>query len=489
MTLGLDVGTQGTKALIVDVERGEVIGRGHASYGLIEGLGEGHMEQHPSTWIDAIQSAVRAAGEDAETAGHTGALQRVEGIGVSGQQHGAVLLDASHRPVRAAKLWCDTSTAAEAKRVSESLGRAIPSGFTAPKLRYVADREPDVWASTAHAMLPHDFVNLWLTGEVWTEPGDASGTGYLSDSADAYLGADLLETVAPDLGRRLPRIVPSVSIGAPLRRSAAEALGLREGIGVSGGGGDNMMSAIGSGATSPGVVTCSLGTSGTVFAYSTKAVLDPGGAIAAFRSSSETDASAAGHLPLLCIMNCTEVLNRVCSLTGRTHDELTLAASKVPFGADGLLLLPYLVGERVPDLPDARASLTGLTDRTLNPAHLYRAALEGVSLGLSFGLDRMRELGLEVGQVRLVGGAAGNLLWRQILADLFDCRVDLVLETETAALGGALQAASALGGNDLDALAARIAAVSGDAAAPRAASFDAAAELRARFNEESARRS
>ncbi len=483
--LGLDVGTQGTKALIVDVEgAGQVVGRGATGYDLLPGLPAGHMEQHPSTWIDAIQGAVAAALANAADAGHTSAAARIQGIGVSGQQHGAVFLDQAHGPVRAAKLWCDTSTAQEARELSEEFGRPIPAGFTAPKLRYSARHEPEIWAQAQHVVLPHDYVNAWLTGELFTEAGDASGTGYLAERGTESGGAayaDRLDAIAPGLADRVPRIVPSNTVVAGLRSPAAAALGLTPGIAVSGGGGDNMMSAIGSGATRPGVVTCSLGTSGTVFAYSATRLDDPTGATAAFRASSEGAGVEPGHLPLLCIMNCTNVLNHVVDLTGRDHDDLTAAAARVPMGSHGMLFVPYLVGERVPDLPDARGRLVGISG-SLDAASLYRSAMEGVSLSLGLGVDRLRASGLEVGEVRLVGGAARNPLWRGILAQVFGCEVHLVEETETAALGGALQVASAVAGDaSADALSQRVVALAPESSSPRAEDAEAVESLKERF--------
>ncbi len=491
--LGLDVGTQGTKALLLDAEgEGHVLGRGASHYGLIEDLPAGHMEQHPSTWLAAIEEAVSAALQDAAAgvAGNAGqnVAARVRGIGVSGQQHGAVLLDGNHQPVRSAKLWCDTSTAREAAELSEEFGQAIPAGFTAPKLRFVARHEPEVWERTRHVVLPHDFVNAWLTGELFTEAGDASGTGYLAagnlqGTAPAYR-ADL-DSVAPGLAERVPNLVPSNSVAGALRGAAAETLGLTPGIPVSAGGGDNMMSAIGSGATRPGVVTCSLGTSGTVFGFATDPLVDPTGAIAAFRSSSEGAGVEPGHLPLLCIMNCTSVLNQVCELTGQSHDELTqLAARDVPMGSNGMLFVPYMVGERVPDLPNARGRLVGLSTEW-SAAALYRSALEGVSLSLGVGLDRMRSLGMAIDQVRLVGGAAGNTLWRSILASIFDCPVHLVEETETAALGAALQIASAVNGDKTaDALAQSVVRLVGEASLPNPGDAEVTSAMKASFTAE-----
>jgi sugar (pentulose or hexulose) kinase len=203
---------------------------------------------------------------------------------------------------------------------------------------------------------------------------------------------------------------------------------------VSAGGGDNMMSAIGSGATRDGVVVVSLGTSGTIFTRTQHAVVDPDGLIAPFCSSD------GAWMPLLCVMNLTGVTEEVKAMTNMDHDALTAAAAQVAPGSDGLLWLPYLMGERVPDLPSATGTLLGMRPGTLRPGHLYRAALEGTSMNLGLGFERLKALGVQLEEVRLTGGAANNRLWRQILADVFGVAVRVLEETESAALGGALQA-------------------------------------------------
>lgn len=474
--LGLDVGTQGTKAVLVDVDAGRVIAQGAAAYGLIEGLPDGHAEQDPATWLGAVEEAT----------GKLGDLSGVAGIGVSGQQHGAVLLDADRRPLRPAKLWCDTSTAAEASALSAELGRSIPAGFTAPKLRWSSLHEPDLWARTRSVVLPHDYINLELTGDLFTELGDASGTGYVDPVRGDY-DARAMATVAPDLESLVPPIVPAGKPAGVLTKAWATRLGLQAGTPVSAGGGDNMMSAIGAGATRPGVVVASLGTSGTIFAYSERAVVDPEGDIAAFRASSSAAGPGGdvGHLPLLCVMNCTEPLAEIRALTGLEHGPLTEAAARVEAGCDGMLFVPFLRGERVPNLPHATGSLRGITPGSMTPGTLYRAALEGVGLNLAHGLGRMRGLGLDVGEVRLVGGAARNPLWQSILAGLFGVPVRALREPETAAIGAALQAAGAVRGAPVDALAQGFVGFDGAAVAPTtdAAELAAYAELRTRFQE------
>lgn len=424
--LGFDVGTQGTKALLVDASNQRIVARASASYGLVEGLPAGAAEQHPHTWLDAIRATAREvlAGIDPAT---------VQAVGISGQQHGCVVLDEEGEVVRPAKLWCDTATAAEAGELSAQLGRAVPTGFTASKLTWLKRHEPANWQRVRSVLLPHDYVNFRLTGRKVMEAGDASGTGWFDVQQRCF---DPRAVAAVD-ARLVEMLPPLVGAGEPagfLDAAGAQLLGLREGTLVSAGGGDNMMSAIGSGATRPGVVVCSLGTSGTVFTWSATPVVDPAGLIAPFCSSD------GGWLPLLCVMNLTGVTEEVKAAFGADHGVLTEAAARVAPGCDGLLWLPFLQGERVPDLPQATGTLLGMRPGLLRMGHLYRAALEGTSLNLGWGVDRLRGLGIGVAEVRLVGGAARNQLWRKVLAAVLGARVVPLAEPESGALGAALQA-------------------------------------------------
>lgn len=424
--LGFDVGTQSTKALVLDVERGEVVARAALAHGLLPDLPPGHLEQHPETWLEAVATTCREVLQQVDPA-------RIGGLGVSGQQHGCVVLDAAARVVRPAKLWCDTSTAAEARELSARLGRAVPTGFTASKLLWLARHEPAHWAQVRHVLLPHDFVNFRLTGLASMEFGDASGTGFFDPHERAF------ERIAMHaIDARLPGLLPPLrqpgELAGRLSAAGAALLGLPRGLPVAAGGGDNMMAAIGSGATRAGVVVVSLGTSGTIFTRADAPVVDPRGLIAPFCSSD------GAWLPLLCVMNLTGVTEEVKALTGLDHATLTGLAAQVPAGCDGLTWLPFLAGERVPDLPEATGTLLGVRAGLLRPGHLYRAALEGTSCNLGAGLDRLRALGVSIDEVRLVGGAAKNPLWRQILAAVFGVPVRPLVETEAAALGAALQA-------------------------------------------------
>ncbi len=432
LTIGIDVGTQGVKGIALDPTQSTVpIARASRSLRLIDGLPPGAAEQHPEDWwqatcevIDELLATDRL---------HRNALKA---IGVSGQQHGSVFLDENDAVIRPAKLWCDTSTVAEARAISEMIGQPLPVGYTASKIRWLAQVEPENWRRTDVVLLPHDFINLRLTGHRAMEAGDASGTGYFDPSRRDWDPA-IVAVVADQLESRLPPLAePDVSIGT-ISPAVADRFDLPKTVQVSPGGGDNMMSAIGAGATRPGIVVTSLGTSATVFTRSDQPVIDRTGAIAPFCSSD------GAWLPLLCTMNCTNVTEEVRTAfqlsKNEDLEELTALASQIQPGCDGLSFIPFLVGERVPDLPQATGVIEGLTPGSLRPAPLFRAALEGVTINLSLGVDRLRELGISFEEVRLVGGGSKNSLWRTLVADLFDARVTIPLESESAALGAALQ--------------------------------------------------
>lgn len=426
--LGLDVGTQGTKGLLVDAERGEVVARASVAYGLIEGLAPGACEQHPDTWWAAVCGVVAAL-----FAGREGDRARVAGLGVSGQQHGLVALDERECVLRPAQLWCDTTCAVEARELSQRLGRPIPCGYTAPKILWLARHEPETFARTRAVCLPHEWINLRLTSARTAEAGDASGTGFFDPHTRTYdvSAARAIDARVPDM---LAPLVGADELAGRLSPDAARALGLAVGVPVSAGSGDNMLSALGAGATRPGVAVLSLGTSGTVCTYSPAPVIDPTGAIAPF-----CDATGA-YLPLLCVMNATGVTEEVRRAFAIDHAALACAAETAPAGARGVLWLPYLNGERVPDWPQASGVIAGLRTGTLEPGLLYRAAIEGVALNLAWGIERMREQGVSIESARLVGGASRSDLWGRILADVLEIPLVRPLESESAALGAALQA-------------------------------------------------
>jgi xylulokinase len=436
--IGVDSGTQGTKAVVVDGETGTVLGKAARSYGLIEGLPPGHMEQYPGEWAKAMMATIREA---VELSGIDRSLVRA--IGVSGQQHGFVPLDDMGRVIRPAKLWNDTSTVEECRIITEALGgvdgairvtgNQILPGYTAPKILWLKRNEPENYARLATVLLPHDYLNYVLTGNLSMEYGDASGL-MLMDVEKREWSKEAIDAIDPDLISKLPELTPSDVIVGNLSEETAQILGLSTDVVVSAGGGDNMMGAIGTGNTSPGKVTVSLGTSGTVYAYSDKPVIDPRGEIAAFCDSTN------GWLPLVCTMNVTVASEQVRALFKQSHEELENSIVKAGAGSGGVMFLPYLTGERTPNMPDSSGVYYGLTPSNFTAENLTRAAIEGATLGLNYGLDRMRELGINPTEIRLTGGGSNNGAWRQVCADIFNAEVVTLAESEGAAYGAALQA-------------------------------------------------
>jgi len=435
--VGVDSGTQSVKAVALDLETGRVVAEARAQHRMIAGLPAGHMEQHPQEWAAAMDAAI---GEVASKVDRS----RVRGIGVSGQQHGFVPLDEKGAVIRPAKLWCDTSTHAECAVLTRKLGgpaavirrTGLPflPGYTAPKVLWMKRREPGSFRRLRHILLPHDYLNFHLTGNYFMEYGDASGTGFLDVRRRAWSQA-AMDAVDGRVAGCLPALSASHEPCGVLRAEIAGRYGFPKGTIVSAGGGDNMMGAIGTGNVLPGAVTASFGTSGTIYAFSRKPVVDPSGEIAAFCSST------GGWLPLLCTMNVTGVTEQVRALFGWSLADLERAAAAAPAGSDGLTLLPYLDGERTPNLPRGTGVYFGLDRRTLAQGHLARAAIEGTTLGMNYGLRRLSVLGVRPREIRLTGGGARSPLWRQIAADVFGVPVVAMAQDESAALGGALQAA------------------------------------------------
>ncbi|MCW3979829.1 MAG: xylulokinase [Candidatus Bathyarchaeota archaeon] len=436
--IGVDSGTQGTRAVVVDGETGRVAGKASKGYGLIEGLPPGHMEQHPSTWVEALVETMSTSLKDPGID-----PKLVKGIGISGQQHGFVPLDVEGKVIRPAKLWNDTSTAEECGILIEALGgeesvigligNSIPPGFTASKVLWLKRHEPRNYERLSTVLLPHDYLNFYLTGRASMEYGDASGTA-LMDVRSRRWSEDVIGAIDPGLVEKLPALHPSDDAAGNLRGDVARKLGLGEDVLVSAGGGDNMMAAIGTGNTRPGIVTVSLGTSGTIYAYSKSPVVDPKGEIAAFCDSTN------GWLPLVCTMNVTVSTELIRALFDYSYQDLEDAVSRAPVGSGGLILLPYLHGERTPNVPDGTGVYFGLNEKTFIAENMARSAMEGVTLGLNYGFNRMRELGIEPSEIRLTGGGARNRAWRRIAADVFDAKVFTLKVEEGAAYGAALQA-------------------------------------------------
>jgi xylulokinase len=442
--LGIDCGTQGTKALLLDADSGEVLGLGSASHALHSGA-NGRREQDPADWIDALRQATAQA---LAAAGIDG--QAVRGVGVSGQQHGLVLLDTQGQVLRPAKLWCDTETSAENQRLLDHiggpeaclarLGLVIAPGYTVSKLLWTREQFPELFERIRHVLLPHDYLNYWLTGRCTSDYGDASGTGYF-DIRTRQWDLDLLRHIDPSgrLEAGLPSLLDAHEAVGGLRPDVARWLGLNPDAVVSSGGGDNMMGAIGTGNIHPGTITMSLGSSGTVYAFSAEPLVSEEPAVAAFCSSS------GGWLPLICTMNLTNVTGAVRELFELDLAGFNRQVDSAAIGAGNVLMLPFLNGERVPNLPHATGSFSGLDSLNLTQANLCRAAVEGTTFGLRYGLDLLREAGLPSHAIQLIGGGAKSPVWRQIVADIMGTPVVCPEQTEAAALGGAIQAAWCVG--------------------------------------------
>lgn len=444
MYLGVDCGTQGTKVLVLDPEQSRIRGEGYAPHQLISGPG-GRREQEPQWWVDAFLESYRQAlatsGIDSRT---------IRAIGVSGQQHGLVVLDRDGRVIRPAKLWCDTESAPQNADLMQQLGGeagslaklglVVATGYTLSKLLWLKQKEPEHFAAIAHILLPHDYLNYWLTGRIASEYGDSSGTGYFDIRRRRWV-PEILDLIAPGgrLERSLPPLIESREPVGQVRADVAALLGLSDDVLVASGGGDNMMGAIGTGNIEDGIMTMSLGTSGTLYGFCSNPPEQPQPLVASFCSSSN------GWLPLICTMNLAGVVDGVRDLFGFDRRTLEKQASQAPIGADGITLLPFFNGERVPALPDASGSLLGLTTQNFQAGNLCRAALEGTTFGLRYGLDLLREISMKrrdiCQEIRLIGGGAKSLFWRQLVADIMDTRIICPRILEAAALGGAIQAA------------------------------------------------
>ncbi|MBD9443239.1 xylulokinase [Pseudomonas sp. PDM04] len=438
--LGIDCGTQGTKAIVLDAASGQVLGEGAAAHTLISGA-NGRREQDTAQWLEAFTLATRRALIAANVDG-----QAILGLGVSGQQHGLVLLDDEGRVLRPAKLWCDTETTAENDRLLkhlggekgslERLGVVIAPGYTVSKLLWTKEQHPEVFSRIAHVLLPHDYLNHWLTGRRCSEYGDASGTGYFNVRTRQW-DVQLLRDIDPSgrLQAALPELIDAHQPVGTLLPDIARQLGLNPQALVSSGGGDNMMGAIGTGNIQPGAITMSLGSSGTVYAYADQPRVSPDASVATFCSSS------GGWLPLICTMNLTNATGVIRELLDLDVAQFNTLVAQAPIGADGISMLPFLNGERVPALPHATGSLSGLTMTNLTRANLCRAVVEGTTFGLRYGLDLLRHNGLQSRSIRLIGGGSKSPVWRQIVADIMNTPVVCTRHSEAAALGAAIQAA------------------------------------------------
>ncbi len=446
--LGIDLGTQHVKVMIYDLEARRVTAMASSPLDLYQN-DDGVAEQQAVWWTDGLLHALSGIDRRIKSA--------VKAIGVSGQQHGFVPLSAAGKVLAPVKLWCDTSTERECATIMEAIGgmdacieragNPILPGYTASKVLHFKNAAPDRYAQMATILLPHDYLNFYLTGEKCMEAGDASGTGFMDVRARRW-SAEVLRAIDAerDLTECLADItIDNCSIGG-LSAQVADLLGLPAGVPVSIGGGDNMMGAIGTGNVAPGRSTISLGTSGTVYAYSQTPVVDTDGEIAAFCSST------GGWLPLLCTMNCTVSTELIRNLLDSDLDEFEVQIARAEPGCEGIITLPFFNGERTPNLPNAKGCLVGIDSQNARPENLLRSSVEGATFALRFGMDKLAALGHPANEIVLTGGGANSSTWRQTVADVFDLPVKVLQQEEGAAMGAALQAASMLTGEMIESL-------------------------------------
>lgn len=437
-TLGIDVSTTATKALLLD-ETGEVVATAATGYGF-ETPQTLWSEQDPALWWDGAVRSIRMVLEESAIA-----PAAVVGVGLTGQMHGLVLLDENGAVLRPAILWNDQRTADECAAIHARIGEEkllkltgnhALTGFTAPKLLWVRNHEPECYARIAQVLLPKDYVRYRLTDTYATDKAGAAGT-LLLDLHTRDWSAEVLDAL--DIPAHwLPTTYEGTEVTGRLSQAAAEATGLKPGMAVVAGGGDQAAGAVGVGAVAEGIVAVTLGTSGVVFASSKKPVIEPQGRLHAFCHAMPNRwhlmgvmLSAAGSLRWY----------RDTLAPGLDFDTLLHEATDMPPGSDGLCFLPYLTGERTPH-PDplARGAFVGLTVRHQR-AHLTRAVLEGVAFGLEDGFDLLQSAGLSpASQVRISGGGARSALWRQIIADVLGVELVTVNTAEGAAFGAALLA-------------------------------------------------
>jgi xylulokinase len=425
LVAGVDSSTQSCKVVVRDAETGVLAREGRAGH-------PDGTEVHPDAWWAALSTAIDRAG----------GLTDVAAVSVAGQQHGMVCLDEGGTVVRPALLWNDTRSAGAAEDLIKEMGGGdvgrqawadavglVPvASFTVTKLRWLADHEPDAADRTAAVCLPHDWLGWRLStgdgrlGALRTDRGDASGTGYWSAGSGAYR----LDLLRHAFGRQphVPVVLGPAEAGGELPTGAALGPGT----------GDNAAAALGVGAL-PGDVVVSIGTSGTVFSVAETAAADPSGEVAGF-------ADATGRfLPLVATLNAARVLDAAAAMLGVDHKELSRLALSAPPGADGLVLVPYLEGERTPNRPLSTGAVHGLTLRTGTAAHLARAAVEGMLCALADGLDALVAQGATAHRVILIGGGARSSAVREIAPTIFGCPVLVPPPGEYVADGAARQAA------------------------------------------------
>jgi xylulokinase len=453
LVLGIDSSTQSVKVEVRDLDSGAVLGVGRASH---PATTPPRSEQSPKAWWAALVEATHAAFSGKPGAADPAHRASVVAMSVGGQQHGMVVLDSSYEVIRPAKLWNDTESARHASALVEKIGPtswadhtgSVPvAAFTVTKLAWLAEVEPENFAKVQYVLLPHDWLTFKLTGQLVTDRGDASGTGYWSPATQTW-STGLLTMIdgERDWSMQLPKICePTETVGAILPEVAAE-LGLPASVVVGPGSGDNMAAALGIG-LKPGDIALSLGTSGTVYAVSSTPTADDTGCVAGF-------ADATGnYLPLVCTLNATKVSDFAMRMLGVELEQFNELVLSTPVGSGGLTLVPYLDGERTPNRPDATGSLVGIRSNATR-AEFARASIEGVVCGLLDGLDALGAAGVTTsGRLYILGGGAKSSAYRQTVADLAKRSIVVPSAEEHVATGAAVQAAAVVSGRSAEALA------------------------------------
>ena len=442
--LGIDIGTSGTKSLVMD-KSGGVVASAAVLYDY-DTPQNGWTEQHPDLWWDAT---VKTVGEVCRKVG----AKNIKGVGFSGQMHGLVMLDEHDRVIRPALLWNDQRTGDEVEEIKNIIGEQrlielianpIPTGFTAPKILWVRNHEPENYKKCAKIMLPKDYIRYKLTGVHGSDVSDASGMGLL-DVASRTWCDEVISKLGIDKNL-LGRLFESADPAGEVTPEAAKATGLAAGTTVAAGAGDNAASAVGTGVCRDGQAFVSLGTSGVLFAHTSKMILDPGGRVHSFCAAVPGEWHAMGVT-----LAATASLNwlRENLLTEYKDDsklgELNRAAEASPVGANRLLYLPYLNGERTPySDPAARGAFVGLSSSHVS-GDLIRAVLEGVVYSLKDCQDIISDMGLGLSKVTACGGGSKSGFWRSMLTDAFGCELNTVQTSDSGALGAAMLAAVAAG--------------------------------------------
>lgn len=436
--VGLDIGTSGARCIAID-QQGRVIASATAGYPLYSPH-HGWSEQHPRDWWTASRTVIGAVTAEV---GHD-----IQGLGLAGQMHGAVFLDRSGEVIRPALLWndqrtqrqCDTIThRLGANRLREIAGNPAITGFQAPKILWLRDSEPAAYARVASVLLPKDFIRFQLTGERATDASDASGT-LLLDLKTRFWSKEILDLLEiPD--EWLPAVFESPQQAGQISARVSNELGLRAGVPLAAGAGDNAAAAVGNGVVRAGLASCSIGTSGVLFAHADTLAPDLSGRLHTF-----CHASPGRYHHMGVTLSAGGALRWWRDAVGRDdYDALADLAATASHGAEGLIFLPYLDGERTPHLdPRARAAFFGLASKH-DLSHMTRAVFEGVAFSLRDSLEIMKELGIDPTEIRITGGGARSRFWRQVLADVLDRPILRTAIDEGPAYGAALLAGVAAG--------------------------------------------